>query len=122
MRSPENTWSAPATADYTATLYRFVTMASTGKYTLTGTSAAADGVMGNSPDLDEPARCEWGGVQKVEAGTGGLAFGDKIYSDSTGKGVAGVATAGAFFMGRCVKAAAAGSVADFTWGPGSNAG
>jgi hypothetical protein len=122
MRTPENVWSAPATADYSATLYRFVTLASTGKFTLTGTSAQADGVMGNAPVADAQARVNWGGVQKIEAGTGGLALGDKVYSDTNGKGVAGVATVGAYYMGRCVKAAAAGEVAEMLWSPGSNAG
>jgi len=121
-RSPDPTWSAPATADYSATYYRFVTLAAAGTYTLTGASAKADGVMSNAPAAGEQARCVWGAVHKIEAGTGGLAIGDLIYSDANGKGVHNVATAGAFFMGRCVKAATAGNIAEFTWGPGSNAG
>lgn len=122
MRSPENIYSAPADADYSATVARFVTQKSDGDLVLAGASALAIGVMYNAPAAGAQARADWGGVQRIECGAGGLAVGDKVYSDANGKGVAGVATAGAFFMGVCTQAGAAGEVAQFVWSPGSNAG
>ena len=117
MRTPENVWSAPAAADYSATLYRFVRLISTGKFQQIGTAGLqADGVMGNSPEADEQARVNWGGVQKIEAGTGGIALGDLVASDNAGKGV--VTGADKYHMGRCVKAAAAGEVGEILWSPG----
>lgn len=122
MRSPEPIFSGPANADYSATIARFVTVNNTGKVVLTGASAHAMGVMYNAPVLDEQARVDAVGTHRIEAGVAGLALGDKVYSDATGKGIAGVATVGAFFMGICTLAAAAGAVAQFFWAPGSNAG
>lgn len=121
MRSPEPIYSDAATADYSATTARFVVIAS-GGITLCGASALADGLMYNAPASGDQARVEAIGTHRVEAGAGGLAKGDKVYSDATGKGITGVATAGAFYMGKCTKAAAAGEVAQLFWGPGSNAG
>jgi hypothetical protein len=122
MRSPEEIYSAPAAADYSATIARFVTVNSSGLAVLAGTSAHALGVMYNAPIAAELARIDAGGTHRIEAGSGGLALGDKVYSDSTGKGVAGIATAGAWFAGVVTLAAAAGAVAQFFWGPSTNAG
>jgi hypothetical protein len=114
---PENFTSLPAAADYSAiTKPRFAVPNGTGKMALCGAGAIAAGIMDNAPKADEPARIEWGGVQKVEAGTGGLALGAKVASSATGTGV----TAGAdtYFMGIVTLAAAEGAVAKFTWTPG----
>lgn len=122
MRSPEPIYSAPADADYSATIARFVTIKNDGDIVLAGAGAQADGVMYNAPKQGEQARLEAIGTHRIEAGAGGLAVGDKVYSDASGKGVAGVATAGAYYMGKVTKAAAAGAIAQFFWSPGSNAG
>lgn len=122
MRSPEPIYSAPANADYSATIARLVEINAGGNIVLSGVSGYAMGLMYNAPALGELARVENVGTHRVEAGAGGLAVGDKVYSDATGKGVTGVATAGAPFFGKCTLAAAAGAVAQFFWAPGSNAG
>lgn len=122
MRSPEPIFSAPAAADYSATVARFVEFNSSGQLVLCGIHNRALGVMYNAPAAAEQARCEAVGTHRIEAGTGGLALGDKVYSDAAGKGVAGDAGAGAAYMGTCTVAAAAGNIAQFFWAPGSNAG
>lgn len=117
MRQPECFTSLPAAADFSAIpLPRFVTANGAGKFALCGAGAAAEGVMDNQPKADEPARAEWSGTQKVEAGAGGLALGARVASDANGKGVA--VAADQYYMGRVTVAAAAGAVAQFIWNPG----
>lgn len=116
QRTPEPIFSLPAAADYSATKPRFVTPNSSGQFALTGAGAQATGVMSNAPKAGDQARCEWGGTMKIEAGTGGLALGDKVASDANGKGVA--TGADKYHMGIVVVPAAAGAVAQFIWSPG----
>lgn len=122
MRSPEPIYSAPAGADLSATIARFSTIDAGGLIQLCGASAQPLGVTYNAPAVGELARIDAIGTHRIEAGAGGLAVGSKVYSDATGKGINGVATAGAFFAGTVTLAAAAGAVGQFFWAPGSNAG
>jgi hypothetical protein len=121
MRSPENIFSGPAAADYSAAGYIFGTVDSSGNVAKTGNTAQAIGVITNAPTSGAQARLNWGGVQKILAGTGGLALGAKVMSDANGKGITATG-AGAFYMGICTKAAAATETAEFAWSPGSIAG
>lgn len=118
--SPQPVWSAPADADYSAiTTPRFMIVKSDGDLQLVGTAGIqADGVMpaGAGVASGSQTRIEWGGIQKIEAGTGGLAVGDKVASDNAGKGVA--TGADKYHMGKVTKAAAAGEIAQFIWNPG----
>lgn len=122
MRSPESIFSAPAAADYSATLYRFVTIDTSGNMATSGAGGEAIGVMSNAPASGAQGRCEWDGTHRIEVGTGGLTLGAKVYSDANGKGVTGVATAGAPWFGICTVAGLAGEVAQFVWKAGYNAG
>lgn len=116
---PENIWSGPAAADYSSTgPFLFATVNSTGQVATIGSAGVqADGVLDNAPTATENGRLVFGGVRKIQAGTGGLALGDRVGSDANGKGVHDTTTTH-FTMGVCVVAASAGNIAQFIWSPG----
>lgn len=118
--TPENYFSLPADADYSAhTGPRFAVVNATGEAVTAGAGAAdVVGVITNKPEAAELARIEKNFVDKIEAGTGGLALGDKVKSDSAGKGVT-AGTSGDQYHGVCVRAAAAGAIAEFMWARGA---
>jgi hypothetical protein len=120
MRLPAGEpWSLPAAADYSATVARLVVVNGSGQIA-TGAAGSPDvvGVMYNAPNTGEQARVEKGSVDRIEAGTGGLALGNKIKSDANGKGV-NAATTGDQYHGICICAAAAGEIALFVWARGA---
>lgn len=121
MRTPEPYFSLPAAADYSAVEHRFMTVNNAGKFVLAGAgSADVVGVMSTpKPKADEQCRVEKGYVDKITAGAGGLALGDKIASDANGKGVA--AGAATEYHGLCVVPAAANAIAQFIWVRGKTA-
>lgn len=118
---PENIFGAPPAADYsTAGPFLFATINTSGQIaTVAAAGAAADGILDNAPTAAGTGRMVWGGVRKIQAGTGGLALGDRVGSDANGKGVKDTTTAH-FTMGICVKAAAAGAIAEILWSPTKN--
>lgn len=120
MRSPESIYSAPAAADYSATVYRFGKIDTNGNIATCVAGDQAQGVIENAPAANEQARIQWDGTLKIEVGTGGLTAGAKVYSDANGKAITGDATAGHFWMGIAVAAYAAGDVGLFVWSPGQN--
>lgn len=119
MRSPESIYSAPAAADYSATLYRFATVDTSGNIATVGSAGAhAVGILSNQPASGEQARIEWDGVHKIEVGTGGLTPGQTVSSDATGKGVHDT-TSGHSYMGLSLGTYAAGDVGIMLWSPGT---
>jgi hypothetical protein len=119
MRSPEPIWSGPAAADYSAvTKPRYVVINSSGEVALVGTATIH---MVGTSECGVAAGVQLRvnglvGTHRVEAGSGGLAVGDKVASTNVGKGV--VATADDYFAGVCVKAAADGEIAEVFSAPG----
>ena len=96
-----------ASADLSASQYRFVTVDANGQVAAAGADAAlAIGVLQNKPDAaGRAATVAISGVSKVAVGTGGVTAGAEVTTDASGNVVA--ATAGQNVVGIALETASA---------------
>lgn len=89
-----------AGADYSASQYCFVVMASDGQVDPCGSGLRADGVLYNKPTAaGRDAEVAISGIVKVKAGAA-ITRGAMVKSDASGKAVTAATTT--FAMGRCL--------------------
>ena len=105
LSSAKHTITIEASADLSASQFRFMSVDSSGQLAATGDGAAADGVLQDKPAAAGRAGLlQIGGRTKVEAGAA-VTNGAQVASDSVGRVVP--AASGDVILGRALNAASA---------------
>lgn len=113
------TYTRKSSGDLSASQYKFVKQASTGRVSACGAGESAFGVLLNDPSaIDQEALVAIGGITKVLAG-GTVAIGSLVQSDASGRAVD---SAGGVILGEAVSGGSVGSVMSIALRPMAAAG